>query len=212
MKITFLGGGNMANALIGGLVGKGFAANDIAVIELSAEGRERLAAAYGVRTYDALCAAALTCDVIVLAVKPQQMKAAVTPMLGQLDRQLVVSIAAGLRLEDKSVHHLGYFQPDAIVAAGLSSDIPAQPASGKITVTMSDKAKGVVLELTPTRDGDGPVAWGCTTTSDTKYVPAECRTAAGRVDQLGLDRRIDECLDADRAPQIELKGRATFVA
>ena len=50
MKITFLGGGNMANALIGGLLGKGFAAGDIAVVEPAAENREKLAAAYGVFT------------------------------------------------------------------------------------------------------------------------------------------------------------------
>ncbi|HET7774998.1 MAG TPA: NAD(P)-binding domain-containing protein, partial [Azospira sp.] len=51
MKITFLGGGNMANALIGGLVAKGFAAADIAVVELHPDNRAKLEAAYGVRTF-----------------------------------------------------------------------------------------------------------------------------------------------------------------
>ena len=76
MKITFLGGGNMANALIGGLLKTGFAAADIAVIELSAEGRERLKASYGVRCYGAPVAEALACDALLLAVKPQQMREA----------------------------------------------------------------------------------------------------------------------------------------
>lgn len=63
--------------------------------------------------------------------------------------------------------------------AGQVDSLACSDTDGKITVTMTEKAKGVVLELTPTRDTDGPVAWGCSTTSDTKYVPAECRTAAG---------------------------------
>jgi pyrroline-5-carboxylate reductase len=43
MKITFLGGGNMAAALIGGLVKQGFSAADVQVVELFAEGRAKLA-------------------------------------------------------------------------------------------------------------------------------------------------------------------------
>lgn len=108
MKITFLGGGNMANALIGGLLDKGFAAADIAVVELGAEGRARLEAAYGVRCLAEIDAAALACDVLVLAVKPQQMRAACAPLAAHLDRQLVVSIAAGLRLADLSRWLGGY--------------------------------------------------------------------------------------------------------
>ncbi len=140
MKITFLGGGNMANALIGGLVGKGFAANDIAVIELSAEGRERLVAAYGVRAYAAADAAAMACDVIVLAVKPQQMKEAVAPMMPQLDRQLIVSIAAGLRLEDMSRWLGGHRQlvrtmpnTPALIGAGVTGlyALPEVDAAGR---------------------------------------------------------------------------------
>lgn len=100
MKITFLGGGNMAAALIGGLVERGFAAADLCAIDLDANSRARLAERFGVRTVEAVDAAALACDVLVLAVKPQQMKAALVPFAGKLSGQLVVSIAAGLRLAD----------------------------------------------------------------------------------------------------------------
>ncbi|QDF98854.1 pyrroline-5-carboxylate reductase [Azoarcus sp. DD4] len=100
MKITFLGGGNMAAALIGGLVARGIEAADLCAIDLNADSRARLAERFGVRTSEAADAAALACDVLVLAVKPQQMKAAVAPLAGQLSGQLVVSIAAGLRLAD----------------------------------------------------------------------------------------------------------------
>jgi len=59
--------------------------------------------------------------------------------------------------------------------AGNVASLVCTDTSGVITVTMNDKAKDVVLVLTPTRASDGPVAWACTTTSDKKYVPSECR-------------------------------------
>ena len=100
MKITFLGGGNMAVALIGGLKKKGFSAAGIQVVDPVAAARERLTEAFGVRCAAEIDAAALNCEVLMLAVKPQAMREALAPMAGKLERQLVVSIAAGLRLAD----------------------------------------------------------------------------------------------------------------
>ncbi len=102
MKITFLGGGNMANALVGGLLKQGFSPVDIKVIEPLAENRERLATAFGVACQPAADASALECDILVLSVKPQQMREALAPLAGRLHRQLVISIAAGTRLVDIS--------------------------------------------------------------------------------------------------------------
>lgn len=100
MRITFLGGGNMAAALIGGLREKGFSAAGMQVIELNPETREALTDKFGVRCTDTVDAASLNCEVLVLAVKPQQMREAVAPFVGKLGEQLVVSIAAGLRVAD----------------------------------------------------------------------------------------------------------------
>ena len=108
MNITFLGGGNMASALIGGLLNQGFPAGQLTVIEISAEGRARLEEKFAVRCYDAAQADALACDVLLLAVKPQQKRAACAPLLGHLDQQLLISIAAGLRLADLSRWLGGY--------------------------------------------------------------------------------------------------------
>jgi pyrroline-5-carboxylate reductase len=100
MKITFIGGGNMATALIGGLKKQGFSMAGLQVVEPFEEARERLTGTFGVRCTPAIDVAALNCDVIVLAVKPQLMKEAIIPAAGKLTHQLVISIAAGLRLVD----------------------------------------------------------------------------------------------------------------
>lgn len=100
MRITFLGGGNMASALIGGLREKGFSVAGMQVIELNAEIRDTLTERFGVRCTDSIDAASLNCEVLVLAVKPQQMREAVAPLVGKLSGQLVISIAAGLRVAD----------------------------------------------------------------------------------------------------------------
>ena len=97
MKITFIGGGNMASALIAGLAGK-----DIHVIDPNPDALARLAAQYGVSTSAAIDAAVAASDVIVLAVKPQQMRdvaAALLPHL-QASQPLILSIAAGIRGAD----------------------------------------------------------------------------------------------------------------
>ena len=108
MKITFVGGGNMASALIGGLLNNGFPADDIAVIEIGAESRARLGKTYGVRCYAEPDATALHCDALLLAVKPQQMREACASLQQFLNQQLVISIAAGLRLADLSRWLGGY--------------------------------------------------------------------------------------------------------
>ena len=110
MRITFIGGGNMAKALIGGLLTQGFSAAEMQVVEPYSPSRERLSAMFAVRCVAAVDAAAMDCDTLVLAVKPQQMHDALAPLNGQLEQQLVVSIAAGLRLEDISRWLGGYRQ------------------------------------------------------------------------------------------------------
>ena len=100
MRITFLGGGNMAAALIGGLREKGFSAAGMQVVELNADTRDALTGRFGVRCTDTVDAASLNCEIFVLAVKPQQMREAVAPLVGKLGDQLIISIAAGLRAGD----------------------------------------------------------------------------------------------------------------
>jgi pyrroline-5-carboxylate reductase len=102
MQITFIGGGNMASALIGGWLKRGGDATRITVVEPQADARARLVRDFGVRAIEATDTAALRCDLLVLAVKPQQMREVCAGLAPHLDTQTVLSIAAGLRAGDLS--------------------------------------------------------------------------------------------------------------
>lgn len=96
--IAFIGGGNMARSLIGGLIARGTAAADIRVSEPVEALREALADDFGVNVGSDNSRAASGAGLWLLAVKPQVMRAvceALAP-LAQAERPLVVSIAAGI--------------------------------------------------------------------------------------------------------------------
>jgi pyrroline-5-carboxylate reductase len=127
MNITFIGGGNMAGAMIGGLVRKRWPRKAIRVVEIAAPARARLERAFKVKTQAELDAQAARAGCIVLAVKPQQMREAAAALRPRLAKQLVITIAAGIRLKDLSRWLGGYerivrVMPNtpALVHAGIS--------------------------------------------------------------------------------------------
>ena len=128
MRIAFLGGGNMASALIGGLVAKGTDARSIAVVEVSPAARERLGARYPVHVATAPDAAVQRSEVLVLAVKPQAMRPALASISGVLHGKLIISIAAGITLDALSRWLGGHRRlvrcmpnTPALIGAGLSA-------------------------------------------------------------------------------------------
>lgn len=96
-KIAFIGGGNMAAAIIGGVIASGREPLWITVVDPNADQRERLASEHNVRTTDDV-ADATDADIIVLAVKPQVIPAVAKQMDADLSGKLILSIAAGVTL------------------------------------------------------------------------------------------------------------------
>lgn len=137
MRISFIGGGNMARALIQGLLDKGQPPGDVLVVELDADKRQQLQQDYGVAVSDQLAATALA-DVIVLAVKPQQLRDVAIFLSSLLKSQLVVSIAAGIRTADLARWLGGY---GALVR--VMPNTPAQVLEG---VSALYAAPGTSLE------------------------------------------------------------------
>ncbi|MEG1833846.1 MAG: pyrroline-5-carboxylate reductase [Burkholderiaceae bacterium] len=100
MRVGFIGGGNMASALIGGMIRAGFPAADIAVLEPKTARREELAAEFGLVTHANAGAWVGDVSLLVLAVKPQQMQDAVAGLAGLARSTPLLSVAAGVRARD----------------------------------------------------------------------------------------------------------------
>jgi pyrroline-5-carboxylate reductase len=153
MKIAFIGGGNMAAALIAGLANKLTTAADIHVVDPNANALARLRTQYGVTTASAIDASVSGAEVIVLAVKPQSMRevaAQLLPCLNALKQPLVVSIAAGIRGADLSRWLGGYgaivrCMPNtpALIGMGITGMVAAASVSERQKTMADDILKAV---------------------------------------------------------------------
>lgn len=135
IRIAFIGGGNMASALIGGMIARGTKPAAISVVEVVPAARRRLARrrVYASAAPDARTAKA---DILVLAVKPQDMRAAATTLAAVAAGKLIISVAAGIRLADLSRWLGGHRRlvrcmpnTPALIGAGISGLYAAKGAS-----------------------------------------------------------------------------------
>lgn len=103
MRLAFIGGGNMARAIIAGLLAKEAAqAAEIMVVEPDASTRLRLLAEHGVKAIEAPNADIAHAHVVILAVKPQNMREAAGQLAAVAGDSLFITIAAGIRVGDLS--------------------------------------------------------------------------------------------------------------
>ncbi len=207
VRISFIGAGNMAASLVGGMIARGFQPELIILADVSVERLQTLSAQYGVRTTTSNIDAVVGADVILLAVKPQQMAAAVAPLAPavQAHRPLIVSIAAGIPIA-KIQHWLGTnaavvrCMPNtpALVqagATGLYASPEASAAQRALAHTMLS-AVGIALWLdreeqldaVTALSGSGPAYF---------FLVMEAMMAAGRA--LGLDEKITRQLTLQTA-------------
>lgn len=97
LSLAFIGGGNMARCIIGGLLEKRVAASNIMVSNPGAEKRQQLASDFAVNVTDDNHAAVAAADIVVLAVKPQILREVATDLAPSLKPgTLVISVAAAI--------------------------------------------------------------------------------------------------------------------
>ncbi len=101
MKLAFIGGGTMGEAIVAGAIANNVAvAGDITVCDVAPDRREYISSRYGVSVTESAADAASGADVVVLAVKPQHFAAAADGLKGSLTSgQTVMSIMAGVRID-----------------------------------------------------------------------------------------------------------------
>jgi len=135
MKLGFIGGGIMGEAIIAGVLNKGIATPaDIAACDIAPSRREHLQRTYGVIVSEEAAAAVSGNDIVLLAVKPQEFAAAGPLLAGGLNgRQTVMSIMAGVTIDTlrSSLKH------DAVVRA--IPNTPAQIGEGLTVWTATDE-------------------------------------------------------------------------
>jgi len=152
-KLTFIGGGNMATSLIGGLLADKLPANQITVADPTASTRDSLASHFGVNTEEDNVTAIANADVVVLAVKPQTLQSvaeALAPAV-QKCRPLVVTIAAGIRSADLS-RWLGGKTGDDVAVVRAMPNTPALLQTGatglfanaQVSETQRDLAESIL--------------------------------------------------------------------
>ena len=194
-QIAFVGGGNMATGLIGGLIARGTPPASIVVADPEASQRSRLEHDYAVTTEADAPAAVVGARTVVLAVKPQQMAQVARSIAGLVTAAgaLVISVAAGIRLQDLA-RWLGPGVPlirtmpnrPALIGAGITAlyALPGVDAASRQTAETILAACGPTvwvpdesqLDVVTAVSGSGPAYF---------FLLIECLEAAGI--ELGLD-------------------------
>jgi pyrroline-5-carboxylate reductase len=149
--LAFIGGGNMATAILGGLVRSGTPGANLIVLDPNAEQRARLERDFGVRTLAAADATLAEADAVVWAVKPQSFSEAAAHCAAHVGGALHLSVMAGIRSDaiaratgsDRVVRSMP--NTPALIGQGISG-LYARPA-----VTTTERAQVEAL-LAPTGD------------------------------------------------------------
>jgi pyrroline-5-carboxylate reductase len=205
--IAFIGGGNMARSLIGGLIADRHPAAGLRVAEPDADRREALIADFEVQAFQENATALRGADVVILAVKPDRIAPVVRELAAQIRAQgtLVVSIAAGVRCADIDAW-LGGDSPvvrampntPALVQTGataLFANASVDEAQRNLAETIL-RAVGMVVWLDDEQDmntvtaisGSGPAYF---------FLTMEAMQTAG--ESMGLDARTARLLTLETA-------------
>ena len=155
--ICFIGGGNMARSLIGGLIDDGVKPQFITVAEPDASRREELTNHFGVNVLADNVAAVNESDIVIFAVKPQVMKTAVLALAERLSEKkpLLISIAAGIpnsSLESWVGDDLSMIRAMPNTPALINAGITALFANSRVLPEQRDQAESIMCAV-------GKVVW-----------------------------------------------------
>ena len=100
--MAFIGGGNMASAIMGGLIRQGMRPDQFTVVEPFADAADKLLKDFGITALPAAGPALARADLVVWAVKPQIFSEAATPVMPHTQGALHLSVAAGIRTDSIS--------------------------------------------------------------------------------------------------------------
>ena len=154
-NIAFIGGGNMASAIIGGLLKRGAPANSLQVVEPLNEQRSKLKAQFGVQAREAPSADLASATLVVWAVKPQNFKDAALQTRFHTKAALHLSVAAGITSSSIAhwlgTEHVVRAMPNtpALVGKGMTALFarPAVSATGRALADRVIKTTGERLWL-----------------------------------------------------------------
>jgi pyrroline-5-carboxylate reductase len=146
MRVTFIGGGNMAGAIIAGLAKQGDANLQLHVVDRNLDKCERFAKDHGATFSLTISEADLAADVVVLAIKPQQLKDLATQITPWLSQQLIVSVAAGVRTA-KLASWLGGYDRLVWVMPNTPAQISAGISGMYATPKVADGERAVAERL-----------------------------------------------------------------
>ncbi|OZB06569.1 MAG: pyrroline-5-carboxylate reductase [Idiomarina sp. 34-48-12] len=157
-KIAFIGAGNMTQSIVGGMVKSGYPSDSIYVSNPSPEKIEKLKSNLNVHTSQDNQVVADAADVIVLSVKPQLMAevcAALKQQVSNLSDKLIVTIAAGIRIE-KYRQYLG----DDIRMIRVMPNTPSLVGKGMSGLVADDRvSEADKAFITEAFDGVGATLW-----------------------------------------------------
>ncbi|MHA6848062.1 pyrroline-5-carboxylate reductase [Ralstonia syzygii] len=146
MKIAFVGAGNMAAALIGGMIDHDIDPKNMLAVDPSDAARERCVTEFGIGVMDQIDARIADYDVVVIAVKPQVLKATCRALVSVLHDQLVISVAAGVRLTDICRWLDGHTQ--VVRAMPNTPALIAKGATGAFALPqVSDEGRSIASKL-----------------------------------------------------------------
>lgn len=145
----------MASAIIGGLMSHGHDPSRICVVEINAQQQQRIVEEFGITVTASIAEGIRNSEVVILAVKPQQLHAAISGAAQLFQGKLVISIAAGIRADDLSQwmdQHEFIIRAMPNTPALVGKGITGLYALPRVDVQQKERATAIL-------EGVGAVVW-----------------------------------------------------